>query len=427
MFRVLHLVLSYLCIPFVFAFLLIRGIGDATYRSRRSERFGFVPQDVPQHCIWFHAVSAGEAIATVRIVKALLEVDSGLSLLVTTTTPTGSREISERLGNRVRHCYAPYDTPGSVERFLRRTKPKILLLMETELWPHLVRKTRASGASVYLINARLSEKSFRGYTRIRDLALSILDSLNGIACQDEVSAERFVKLGYSRQQTVVTGSVKWDVDLPPALPSELQRKMQSLSSRSEFTWIAGSTHPGEEEIALSAHARIRETLPRSILVLAPRHVHRCTELLELCRSSGFQTELLSSAHDKTEVILVGQMGVLFRLYGFAKLSFIGGSLQGTGGHNPIEPAIQGVPIAMGPDRHNFADICSRFERQDCLSEVSNAYDLASTVIRLWQDKDEWDRQSRLVRDVVTNNQGALPRLQSSIFQWIKEATACQTS
>ena len=426
MLRILYLVLSYLCLPFLFGFLLIRGIGDPTYRPRKSERFGFSPRDIPQNCIWFHAVSAGEAIATTRIVEQLLNVDSNLQILVTTTTPTGSREVLTRLGNRASHCYAPYDTPGSVNRFLRRIKPKILLLMETELWPHLVRKTFASGAPVYLINARLSEKSLRGYARLRGLTTSMLNSLSGIACQDSASSDRFLSLGYPEPQTMVTGSVKWDIEMPPPLSSPLQDAIDSLRRTNEFIWVAGSTHPGEEEVALKAHKRVKELIPSAILILVPRHIHRCSELLELSRNSGFRAETQDHVHNETDVILVDQMGVLFRLYGFAKVAFIGGSLQGTGGHNPIEPAIQGVPIAMGPDRHNFADICNRFEQQNCIYEINDANDLGSTVIRLFKEKDEWRRQSQLVRSVVSNNQGALPRLQSSILQWIEAATPDQS-
>lgn len=423
MFRVVYSVLSHLCVPFLFALLLIRGIGDSTYRPRKRERFGFVPRNIPENCIWFHAVSAGEAIATSRIVESLLGVDSTLPILITTTTPMGSREVLTRLGNRVDHCYAPYDTPGSVARFLRRIKPRILLLMETELWPHLVRKTRSTGAPVYLINARLSTNSLKGYARLKDLATSMLNSVDGIACQDSDSADRFASLGYPRLQTTVTGSVKWDVEPPPALPSPLQDAMESLRSTNECIWISGSTHPGEELVALEAHKKIRQSIPNAILILAPRHIHRCAELLELGRSSGFVTETQDHASERVAVILVDQMGVLFRLYGFAKLAFVGGSLQGTGGHNPIEPAIQGIPIAMGPDRHNFADICNRFEQQNCINAINDADDLASTVMLLVDEKDEWNRQSHQVRSVVLDNQGALPRLQSSILQWIANATA----
>lgn len=422
MFRVVYLVLSYLCVPFVFAFLFVRGIGDKTYRPRRGERFGFVARNIPENCIWFHAVSAGEAIATVRVVEQLLGEDSNHKILVTTTTPMGSREVQTRLGNRVEHCYAPYDTPGSVARFLRRIKPRILLLMETELWPHLVRKTRSTGAPVYLINARLSAKSMKGYARLKDLTISMFSSLSGIACQDNDSADRFASLGYPKAQTTVTGSVKWDVAAPPPLPSPLQDAMESLKSTNEFIWIAGSTHPGEEEVVLNAHKRVKGSFPNAILVLVPRHIHRCAELLELSRRAGFRAETQDHVRAETEVILVDQMGVLFQLYGFAKIAFVGGSLQGTGGHNPIEPAIQGIPIAMGPDRHNFADICSRFEQQNCINAINDADDLASTVMRLFEEKGEWDRQSRQLRNVVSHNQGALPRLQSAILLWIKTAT-----
>lgn len=423
MFRVLYQALSFLCVPFVFTYLILRGIRDRSYRDRRAERFGYVPPSIPKNCIWFHAVSTGEAIATVQIVESLLDANSELPLLITTTTPTGSREITTRLGSQVSHCYAPYDTPGSVNRFLQRTRPQMLFLMETELWPHLVRKTFLCCAPVYLINARLSEKSLRGYEKVGDLTTSMLKCLTGIACQDTDSADRFERLGYSNPQTVVTGSVKWDIEMPPSLPPKLQNTMESLRSSAECLWIAGSTHPGEEEVALEAHNKIRDFIPNARLVLAPRHIRRCTELLEQCRKSGFKTELLDGADETTEVVLIDQMGILFRLYGFAKLAFIGGSLQGTGGHNPIEAAVQGVPIAMGPDRHNFAEICDQFMEQDCINEVSNADELASTVVRIHEKKDEWDRQSLQVRSVVSSNQGALARLRSSILHWIEIATA----
>lgn len=194
--------------------------------------------------------------------------------------------------------------------------------------------------------------------------------------------------------------------------------MEQLRARTANLWIAGSTHPTEEEVVLAAHLQIRATLPDTILILAPRHVNRCSDVLSLCNRYGLKSSMIGNANMDSEVLIVDQMGVLFGLYRFAKAAFIGGSLEGTGGHNPIEAALHGVPVAMGPDRRNFEEICKRFAQNRCLNDIGNATDLSRTITRLLNDHEEWKHQSHNVREVVRENQGALDRLKSTISAWM---------
>ncbi len=290
--------------------------------------------------------------------------------------------------------------------------------METELWPNLIRATARMSAPIYLINARLSDKSARGYSRLRDLTSATLEQVSGIACQYDDSAQRFRELGVTPDKICTTGSIKFDVGSPPSLPKGVKEAMDLLCTKTNNLWIAGSTHPTEEEVVLAAHVQIRTSIPDAILVLAPRHINRCSEVLALCKRYGFRASMIGIADEEPEVLIVDQMGVLFGLYGLAKVAFIGGSLEGTGGHNPIEAALQGVPIAMGPDRRNFEEVCNRFARSRCLNDVGNAEDLARTVTRLLNDHEEWERQSQESRKVVHENQGALNRLKSTISAWL---------
>lgn len=416
--RAIYATLSRIGFPFALAFLLIRGLIDPSYRARRRERFGIVPTGLPRDCIWVHAVSAGEAIAAMPVVEFLLQSYPDSEILVTATTPTGSKEIVRRFEDRVGHCYAPYDLPRAVDRFLSSTRPRALFLMETELWPNLVQATARRGAPVYVINARMSAKSAKGYLRLRDLAAAMFACVQGVACQYDDSAQRFKELGLPPEKIVTTGSIKFDVGLPPPLPKEVTETMERLCAVTENLWIAGSTHPSEEEVALTAHTQVRASSESAILILAPRHINRCSEILTLCYRHGFRASTITSPEVGSEVLIVDQMGLLFGLYGFVRAAFIGGSLEGTGGHNPIEAAVHGVPIAMGPDRRNFDEVCKRFHQGRCLNDIGNADDLAKTISRLLNDQQEWNQQSQRAREVVLENQGALVRLKSTISDWL---------
>jgi len=408
--RFLYAVVSRLSLPVFYCYLLYRDIKEKAYRERKRERFGFVPTETKIGSLWFHTVSAGEAIAAIPIIEAILKSQPTEHVLATTTTPTGYEAIKKRFGSRIDLCYVPYDVPSCVNRFLKRTQPKALFLMETELWPNLINRTARRDTPVFLLNARLSDKSASGYARLRDLTESMLKNIQVVASQYRDTAERFHSLGMPKERMVVTGNVKFDLnDQNASLPDDLN-ELKRLQEDGTLIWIAGSTHHPEEEVILDAHRSVLAQSPHTKLILAPRHVKRVQEILMLCESRELRTCLLSDFDQHSDVIVIDRMGVLFPLYQCASVAFVGGSLQQTGGHNPIEPAFFGLPILMGPNRHNFAEVCARFADRDCLFLVNNATEIAKKVLFFLQDSNARARCYDCARAVVQENQGALERV-----------------
>ena len=364
-------------------------------------------------------VSAGEAIAAIPIIDAVLQHRPTEHILATTTTPTGYEAIKKHLGSRVDLCYAPYDVPSCVNLFLKKTQPKALFLMETELWPNLINQTAERDTQVFLLNARLSEKSASGYALMRDLTQTMLKNVRMVASQYQDTAERFQTLGLPKEKVVVTGNVKFDLnDQSAGLPNDLH-ELKELGDADTLIWIAGSTHHPEEDVVLEAHRYVVDQSPNTKLILAPRHVNRVQEILTMCDNRGLRGCLLSDLDRHSDVIVVDQMGVLFPLYQCASVAFVGGSLQHTGGgHNPIEPAFFGLPILMGPNRHNFAEVCARFVDRDCLFPVHNATEIAKKVLFFLHDSDARARCHKGACSVMQENQGALERVCTLVNSWL---------
>lgn len=420
MVRLLYAIVSRLSLPVFLCYLLYRGLKESAYRSRKKERFGFVPSNIQTGSLWFHTVSAGEAIAAIPIIEAILQNRPNENVLATTTTPTGYEAIDKSLGSRIDLCYVPYDVPSCVNRFLKKTQPKALFLMETELWPNLVNCTARQDTPVFVLNARLSEKSAAGYARMRDLTELMLKNVRMVASQYPDTAERFQSLGLPKEKVVITGNVKFDInDQKASLPGDLN-ELKNLQDTSALVWISGSTHHPEEEVVLDAHRSILDQVPKAKLILVPRHVMRAPEILTMCESRGLSACLLSDFDEHTEVIVVDRMGVLFPLYQCASVAFVGGSLQQTGGHNPIEPAFFGLPILMGPNRQNFAEVCARFADRDCLHTVTNAVEITDTVLYFHRGPAARARCFESARAVVQENQGALEHVGTLVNGWLNE-------
>lgn len=416
--RFMYAIGSRLGLPVFACYLLYRSISEPAYRERKRERFGFVPTNIKTGCLWFHTVSAGEAIATIPVIEYVLQNQHNERVLVTTTTPTGYKAMENRLGSRIDLCYVPYDVPSCVSRFLKKTQPKALFLMETELWPNLVNQTAQGDTPVYLLNARLSEKSASGYARMANLTRSMLENIRMVACQYQDTAARFNALGLPKEKMVVTGNVKFDLnDQTARLPEDL-RDLEKLKEEGKLVFLAGSTHDPEEEVVLDAFKSVLAQFPEAKLILAPRHTKRAQEILTMCTSREMQASLLGDRDPSCEVIVIDRMGILFPLYQCATVAFVGGSLQHTGGHNPIEPAFFGLPILMGPNRQNFAEVCSRFVDADCLFTVNNAEDIAENVLTLHQDSAARARCFESARAVVHENQGASERVCRLIDRWL---------
>lgn len=412
--HLLYNALLHLALPWVWVRLFWKAGG--AYRSRIGERFGRVPPEVPGGALWFHAVSVGETNAAAPLVDAVARRFPGEAVLVTTTTPTGSARVRVLLGDAVAHCYAPYDYPWAVRRFLAVVRPKALVLMETELWPNLIAQASRAGTAVYLVNARLSERSFHGYRRIGALSHPMLRRLRGVACQYEDTAERLRRLG--ARQVEVTGSVKFDAEPPPD-----HFGVQELPHGEGPVWIAGSTHPGEEAILLDAHRRLAQRFPRLRLVLAPRHTERVAAVSRLARGKGLTTGLLSHRALDAQVLVADVMGTLPHLYGLADVAFVGGSLNRTGGHNPIEAAAHGLPMLMGPARFQVEEICARFVAAECLHAVAGADDIVNVISALLADPTRRAAEGRSAQAVIARNRGAQAAVIERLCAWLSVAGA----
>ena len=412
--RLLYQVLLVLALPWVWVRLKVRARREPAYRLRREERFGHVPPGLSTGVIWFHTVSAGETNAAAPVIRAVQEHFPDDTFLVTTMTPTGSARVTSLLGDTVEHCYAPYDYPWAVARFLRRVRPRALVLMETELWPNLVEQTAASGASVYLVNARLSARSYRGYRRVGPLIRRMLGSIEGIVCQYEDTAARFRSLG--ARSVEVTGSVKFDAEMPPD-----GFGVGDLGFGDAPVWIAGSTHGGEEETVLDAHRQLRDQFPNIGLILVPRHPQRAAGVAQLAKHRGFSTGLLSERPTGADVLVGDVMGTLAHLYAYADVAFVGGSLDGTGGHNPIEAAVHGLPVLMGPTRHDVEEICARFAAAGCFYSVTDADDIARLVGELFADPWRRAREGESAKGVVDANRGARRAVVNRLCEWLRES------
>ena len=411
--RLLYQLLLVLALPWVWARLKVRARREPAYAKRVGERFGRIPARLSSGVIWFHTVSAGETNAAAPVIRAVRERLPDETFLVTTMTPTGSARVQALLGDAVEHCYAPYDYPWAVARFLARVRPKALVLMETELWPNLVEQSAIGGAAVYVVNARLSARSYRGYQRIGSLAGRMLGHIDGIVCQYEDTAARFRALG--AESVEVTGNVKFDAEMPPD-----RFGVGDPGFGDAPVWIAGSTHPGEEEIVLDAHARLRERFGNLKLILAPRHTERAGAVARLVAEAGLEAGLLSQHPSRADVLIGDVMGTLAHLYPWADVAFVGGSLDSTGGHNPIEAAVHGLPMLMGPARDNVEEICARFAAAACLHSVASADDLVEVVGELIADPVRRRREGENAQAVVAANRGARQAVVDRLCDWLGE-------
>lgn len=424
--RWLYTAIFYLAVPAILLRLLWRSRLAPAYRARIGERFGFLPVAQLQDSLWIHAVSVGETIAAAPLIRRLQARHPDCRLVVTTMTPTGSERVRALFGDSVVHVYAPYDLPDCVSRFLNRMRPRLAVIMETELWPNLLRGCARRGIPVLLANARLSARSARGYRRLRALTAPMLADLSRVAAQNAEDGARFVELGLPPQRLTVTGSVKFDITLDDALVTAAGQDSSAWHERRRPLWIAASTHAGEDEIVLAAHRRLLAAQPRALLVLVPRHPERFDAVAALAREAGFRCRRRSLDREPaadTEVLVGDTMGELLGLYGCTDIAFVGGSLIPRGGHNTLEPAAWGVPVLSGPSDFNFREIAALLEQAGALVKVADAEALAARLIALAADPAECARRGAAGRAVVAANRGALESLLAEIESLLGERPA----
>lgn len=408
MMRYLYSFLFYLILPALFIRLLWRSRKNPAYRQRLPERLGFYPFKLDKS-IWVHAVSMGESIAAKPLVEALLAQYPGIPLVMTTMTITGAAQVKKQFGDRVQHAFIPYDVPDAVNRFLRTINPCVGIIMETEIWPNLLAIAQQRNIPICLLNARLSEKSARGYQHL-GMTKTMLSSFACIAAHAEDDANRFIALGAPVAKVVVTGSIKFDLQVKDEIKQAgIQLRKQLGEHR--FVWIAASTHTGEEEKILAAHQALRKQVPDALLILVPRHPERFNEVAVMC-SQLFPTVRRSDKRDcppSTGVYLGDTMGEMMIMYNAADVAFVGGSFVQVGGHNLLEPAALAKPVLSGPILFNFTDISRMLLDADALKITVDAEQLSQQLITLAQDKHQREQLGQRALNVVAANRGALEK------------------
>jgi 3-deoxy-D-manno-octulosonic-acid transferase len=398
-----------------------RSLKDSRYRQRWSERLAYYPDDkfrLNKPVIVFHAVSVGELHAAVPLIRACQVLLPEWTFTLTTTTVTGSARVKAIFGESVQHCYMPYDTPGSIKRFLKAVNPRMLVILETELWPNLLFFSKQQDCKLLLLNARLSEKSFLNYRRHAKLTSSMLLHLDIVAAQFEQDAEHFRQLGLPEEVLKITGTVKFDQEIDQeqyqsglAMKQELQRP----------TLIAGSTREGEEEKVLLAFKAILKTVPELLLILVPRHPDRFHEVAELLTRQGYNYVLRSSeekvSSDK-QILLGDSLGEMQFYYASADVAFVGGSLVDTGCQNIIEPATLGLPVITGPSLFNFKAVSELLLESGAMLVAADANELAEKVLLLLQDKALRQSMANAASATVKLHRGATENQKQLILQAI---------
>ena len=406
--RYLYILIFYLILPLVLLHTLWRSWREG-YRHRLCERFGYIKAFPPNNrSVWLHAVSIGEVIAAVPLIKALLKDYPHYFLMITTTTSTGSLQIRKNFKDNVRHVYLPYDLPGPVNRFLKRIHPRLAILIETELWPNLLHYTHKRNIPILLANARLSERSFRGYQKITETVEKMLKQISCIAAQSPMDGDRFIRLGFPKDRLLITGNIKFDLDLPVSLIQE--GKLLRKSWGEHQTLIAASTHEGEETFVLEAFRRLRIEFPDAFLILVPRHPNRFSKVAHLCEAAGFSIKRRSLQQlptQKTDILLGDTLGELCLLYAASDVAFVGGSLVPVGGHNLIEPAAIRLPIISGHHLQNFVLISELLKKAQALLIVNDSDSFYHTVSRLFKHPEERNALGERAYQVSTLNTGAI--------------------
>lgn len=406
----------YLILPFLPLRLLWRSRKNIAYRQRMFERFGYFNFPPTKECIWVHAVSLGEAISAVPLIRALIRRYPNTAIVVTTMTPTGAERIQKIFNKEVIQLYVPYDYPFIVKRFLRQFNPKILVLMETELWPNILYYSAKRKVPIILCNARLSAKSVSGYKKIRGFMKQILDYITMVVAQSKIDGERFLALGLDPQKLLIGGNIKFDITIPDEVLLQATQ-LRLVFGKTRPIWIAASTHNMEEEKILIAAKKVLEILPDALLILVPRHLERFDKIFELCRNDGFNVVRYSNKQDyaaSTNVVLGDVMGQLLLFYAVSDIAFVGGSLVPWGGHNLLEPAALAKPVISGPNLNAFLEISQLLIDGGALVKVDDEIILAQNLLKLFQDQNLREKLGAAALDVVEKHRGTTGKIMALI-------------
>lgn len=424
---ILNLLYNILLVPVALTRILIKSRSNPDYRHRIPERLALYNSAVKdkisngeQDLIWIHCVSVGEFIAAKPLLSKIIEKHNSIKLLITTTTPTGSRLVQEfitknkkRTASNLIHVYYPYDNSLIAEKFLRTFKPKAAIFFETEIWPMMFDKIKQHHVKLLILNARLSEKSYKGYKKILNFIATSLGNVDFIAAQSDADKSRFTQLGYKNIISTY-GNIKYDLNLPDDLEQKsLEYKSKFLTNSNQLVLIAASTHPGEDEIIVDLFKRIKAKLPDLKLIIVPRHPERFEPVYNLCIEQGLSTIKYSGLYNHSitnlDVLLVDTIGKLLYFYNISDLAFIGGSLVNVGGHNPIEPAALRVASVIGHNYHNFQQVVASLAEINGIVIAKDNSELENCIYNLLQNKTNRDEIAVNAYNNIKQHQGVVEK------------------
>ncbi len=401
-------------LPVVLVRLLLRGLRNRAYLKRIGERFGLYPETPAQGFdFWIHAVSVGEVNAAGPLARALSRRYPDKRILLTTMTPTGADQARITMGERISHLYLPYDYPFAVSRFLDRNRPKLAIMIETELWPNVISICHRRGIPLAVVNLRLSQRSYQRYARVQPFARSVFRKIRAFAVQTRDDRDRVARLiGDCDVPITVTGNIKFEIALPASL-REVAQVVRRDWGTERTVWIAGSTHEPEEEVILRVFAALRKNHDNLLLVLVPRHPERFDPVFRLVQKHHFKvarrSEHRGTLPADTEVFLGDTMGELPVFYGACDIAFVGGSFSETGGHNILEASALGKPVVFGPNMFNFLEVGKLAIDSKAGIQVSTESELEQTMRRMIDDANFRFSYGQNGIRLIENNQGALSR------------------
>ncbi len=385
------------------------------FPDRLGLRMGDVPPPSGKARIWIHAVSVGETLSAVPLVRFLRRSLPAAEFLFSTVTITGQETAKKVLGGVTdARFYFPFDLPGISRKFLDRIRPDVVVILETEIWPNFLAECLNREIPAVILNGRISERSLRGYRRLRSLFSRVLGCFSAITTQTEEDARRFLALGADPATVAVTGNMKFDVDPPSSDRSPLHSLMLGEKRAGTLWFVAGSTHEGEEGAVLRAFGAARGANDSVKLLLAPRHPERFGAVEELCRREGWETARMTRLAEDPgagvpPVVLLDTVGELLSAYAAADIAFVGGSLVPKGGHNILEPALFGVPTLVGPHMQNFREIADIFHDAHAVGQLRDAADLSERLARWAADTSVESEMGRRARELLAAFRGATER------------------
>ncbi len=443
--HLLYTLLYYLLTPFLFLRLLIKHRNSSAYKGERqslrlAERLGLFKKpgfrsnsDISlresfQAPVWIHTVSVGEFLASLPLINSLMQEAPQHPLVITCTTTTGSAQImktyaQEITQGRIFHVYLPYDLPGSMRRFLQKIRPCLGIVMETEIWPNLLTVVRQAGIPVWLLNARMSARSAKGYARFKTLTKSSLQKFTGIAAQDALDARRLKELGAKDDTLHISGSIKFDLKIA-ARDIEAGKVLRGqLYWQEKIVLMAASTHKGEDEILLEIYQQLKSQYPNLVMIVVPRHPERFQTVYQLLINSNNKvikrSQVNGEIQQPVDILLGDSMGEMIRYFSCADLVFMGGTMVPTGGHNILEPAALGLPIVYGPHIFNFYAINELFMQYQAAQQVADSDTLQQVLHELLADEKRAGEMGERARQLIEQNSGALDKMMTLLKPYLE--------